>query len=64
MPLKRARGAWAKNEERSFDELLAKPAVRLMMAKDRVKETEVSRIISEMRYRRGSRLQMRFHYRS
>jgi hypothetical protein len=64
MPFQCARGAWSKNEEPSLDELLAEPAVRLVMARDRVKEAEVRRIISELRHRRASRVQTSFHRRT
>jgi hypothetical protein len=53
MPFQCARGAYSKNEEPTLDELLAEPAVRLMMARDRVDEAEVRRIVVEIRERRG-----------
>ena len=61
MPFQCARGAWSKNEEPSVDELLAEPAIRLVMARDGVKEAEVRRIVSELRNRRASRVATRFH---
>ena len=62
MPFQCARGAWSKNEEPSVDELLALSlSVRLVMARDGVKEAEVRRIISELRNRRANRVLTRFH---
>jgi len=52
MPFRCARGAYSKNEEPTLDELLAEPAVRLVMARDRVDEAEVRRIAAETRERR------------
>jgi hypothetical protein len=52
MPFQCARGPYSKNEEPTLDELLAEPAVRLVMARDRVDEAEVRRIVVETRERR------------
>jgi hypothetical protein len=41
MPFRCARGAYSKNEEPTLDELLTEPAVRLLMARDRVDEAPV-----------------------
>jgi hypothetical protein len=44
MPFQCARGVYTRNEEPSLDELLAEPIVRLVMARDRVKEADVRRL--------------------
>jgi len=51
MPFQCARGAFTRNEEPTLDELLSEPAVRLIMARDRVDELEVRRIAVETRER-------------
>jgi hypothetical protein len=44
MPFHCARGIYTRNEEPSLEELLADPIVRLVMARDRVKEADVRRL--------------------
>ena len=51
MPFRCARGAFTRNEEPTLDELLSEPAVRLVMARDRVNEREVRGIAVETRER-------------
>jgi hypothetical protein len=46
MPFRCARGAWAKNEEPSINEVLAEPIVRAMMERDGVDEAEVRRLLA------------------
>ena len=53
MPFRCARGAWAKNEEPSIDEILAEPVVQAMMARDCVDEGEVRRLLKNF-IERGS----------
>jgi hypothetical protein len=55
MPFRCAHGAWSKNEEPSLDELLAEPAVRMVMARDRVTEDTVRTLAREARQRITSR---------
>jgi hypothetical protein len=56
MPFKCARGAWAKNEEPSIDEVLVEPVVQAMMARDGVGEAEVRRLLTQWS-ERGAREQ-------
>ncbi len=51
MPFRCANGPFAKNEEPSLDELLSEPAVRLVMASDRVDEAHVRRVANKARKR-------------
>jgi hypothetical protein len=51
MSLRCATVGFAKNEEPSLDELFGEPAVRLMMASDRVDEAHVRRVASKARKR-------------
>jgi len=44
MPFQWARGVYTRNEEPSLEDLLAEPIVRLVMARDRVKEADVRRL--------------------
>jgi hypothetical protein len=44
-----ARGAWSKNEEPSLDELLAEPAVQLVMAKDGWEDAKIRRLAAWVR---------------
>ena len=44
MPFQCARGAYTRNEEPSLQEILAEPIVRLVMARDRVREADVRRL--------------------
>jgi hypothetical protein len=53
MPFQYAHAAFSKNEEPTLDELLAEPAVRLVMAKSQVDEAEVRRIAMQVRERRA-----------
>jgi hypothetical protein len=57
MPFQCAHGAWSKNEEPTLDELLAEPAVRIVMARDRVTEDMVRKLAREARLRITSRAQ-------
>jgi hypothetical protein len=54
MPFKCARGAWAKNEEPSIDEVLVEPVVQAMMARDGVGEAEVRRLLTQWSERAAS----------
>jgi hypothetical protein len=53
MPLTRAQGAFAGNEEPSLDELLGEPIIRRLMARDRIDEASIRQlaaiIIRELR---------------
>jgi hypothetical protein len=51
MSFRCATGGFTKNEEPSLDELLGEPAVRLMMASDRIEEEHVRRVASKARKR-------------
>jgi hypothetical protein len=51
MSFRCANGGFTKNEEPSLDELLGDPAVRLMMASDRVEEAHVRRVANRARKR-------------
>jgi hypothetical protein len=51
MPFQCAHCAWSKNEEPTLDELLAEPAVRIVMARDRVTEDMVRKLSREARLR-------------
>jgi hypothetical protein len=51
MPFKCAHGLWSKNEEPNLEELLAEPAVRLLMARDRATEETVREVAREVRER-------------
>ena len=48
MPFHCARGAFSRNEEPTLDNLLAEPAVRVLMAKDQVEEAEVRGLAAEV----------------
>jgi hypothetical protein len=56
MPFQCAHGAWSKNEEPSLDEMLAEPAVRLLMARDHVTEDAVRNVAQEAIQRMRLRL--------
>jgi hypothetical protein len=51
MPFHCAAGAFSRNEEPSLDELLAEPAVRLLMASDRVDVGNLRRLAVAARER-------------
>jgi hypothetical protein len=51
MPFRCARGTFTHNEEPTLDELLVEPAVRLLMARDRVDEAEFRRLAASTRER-------------
>jgi hypothetical protein len=44
-----ARGAYTRNEEPSLDDLLAEPAIRLMMRRDGVDEKAIRRLAAWVR---------------
>ena len=54
MPFRCARGAWAKNEEPSINEVLAEPIARAMMERDGVDKAEVRRLLANFIERPGT----------
>jgi hypothetical protein len=58
MPFQCAHGAWSKNEEPTLDELLAEPAVRIVMARDQITEDMVRTLAREARLRITSHAQI------